>query len=205
MVGPEAAGPTKGGEALLHTTPIGSAQDLPYPPPSIQMPAEPKWHAVWTRSHSEQLVHDQLIGLGFRSLLPKIRMWSRRGGVKHLIQVPMFPGYLFVHHALDKTAYLKVRGVRGLVRVLGERWDRLAEVPDEQVDAIQRVAASGEGVLPHSYLTEGRRVRILRGPLASVEGYLVEVKCNRGLLVVSIELLQRSVSVVVDCTDVEAA
>jgi transcription antitermination factor NusG len=188
----------------LHT-PISSAQILPCPLRSLQTSAEPKWHALWTRSHSEQLVHDQLVGLGVCSFLPKVEMWSRRGGVKHLIQVPMFPGYLFVHHALDKVAYLKVCAVRGLVRVLGERWDRLAEIPAEQVDAIQRLAAGAERVLPHPYLREGRRVRIVRGPLASVEGFLVEVKSNRGLLVVSIELLRRSVSVVVDCTDVEAA
>jgi transcription antitermination factor NusG len=185
--------------------PTSSVQNVPCPPPSLRAGGAPKWHALWTRSHSEQLVHDQLVGLGFQSLLPKIEMWSRRGGVKHLIEVPMFPGYLFVHHALDKTAYLKICGVRGLVRILGERWDCLAEIPDEQVDAIQRLAARGERVMPHAYLTEGQRVRIVRGPLAGVAGFLVEVKSNRGVLVVSIELLQRSVSVCVDCTDVEAA
>jgi transcriptional antiterminator NusG len=169
------------------------------------VPSPSKWRALWTRSHSEQLVHDQLAAKGFRPFLPKMQVWSRRGGVQHVIDVPMFPGYLFLNHEMDKSAYLKVCQARGLVRVLGERWDCLAEIPDRQIDAIRTVTAAGERVLPHAYLTAGRRVRILRGPLKGVEGSLVQTHATRGLLVLSIELLQRSVSVSVDCTNVEPA
>jgi transcription termination/antitermination protein NusG len=164
-----------------------------------------KWRALWTRSHSEQLVHDQLAAKGFTPFLPKMTIWSRRGGVQHLIQVPMFPGYLFLDHEMDKAAYLKVCQVRGLVRVLGDRWDCLAEIPEREMTGIRLLAASGDCVLPHPYLTEGRRVRIMRGPLAGVEGRLMQSQSSRGVLVLSIELLRRSVSVSVDCTNVEPA
>jgi transcription termination/antitermination protein NusG len=182
----EKVGRTEGGEALLETT--GA-----------------KWRALWTHSHSEQLVHDQLAAKGFQPFLPKMEIWSRRRGEQHPIRVPMFPGYLFLNHTLDKAAYLQVCQVRGLVRVLGERWDRLAEIPDSQIDAVQRVAGAGRRVLPHPYLAEGRRVRILRGPLRGVEGLLTSADSAAGTLVVSIELLQRSVSIDIDCTDVEPA
>lgn len=104
------------------------------------------------RQHA--LVCDQLRAKGFHLLLPKIDVWSRRGGLRRLIPSPLFPGYLF---------------------------------------------------LPHPYLREGQRVRITRGPLAGVEGILVHSKPHKGLLVFSIELLQRSVAVEVDCTLVVAA
>jgi transcriptional antiterminator NusG len=113
----------------------------------------------------------------------------------------MFPGYLFLHDQIDKNAYVQVRAVRGLVRVLGERWDCLAVIPDHEVDAIRRASAAGHPVLPHPYLKEGRRARITHGPLTGLEGILVEDRSQRGLLVLSVELLQRSVAVVVDCTD----
>src|SRR5437773_805530 len=58
---------------------------------------------------------------------------------------------------------------------------------------------------PYIYLREGQRVRITRGPLAEAEGILVRTKPNRGLLVVSVNLLQRSVATHVDCTWVEPA
>jgi len=165
----------------------------------------PAWHALWTRSHCEQLVHDQLAAKGFDLFLPMIDRWSRRGGLRHLIRIPMFPGYVFLHGVADKASYVEVVKARGLVRVLGERWDRLATVPARELEAIRRIVDAGVPALPYAYLREGQRVRITRGPLTDVEGILVRTKPNRGLLVVSVELLQRSVAAHVDCTWVVAA
>jgi len=165
----------------------------------------PAWHALWTRSHCEQLVHDQLVAKGFDLFLPMIDRWSRRGGLRHLIRVPMFPGYVFLNSVVDKASYVEVVKARGLVRVLGERWDQLATVPARELEAIRRIVDAGVPALPYAYLREGQRVRITRGPLTDVEGILVRTKPNRGLLVVSVDLLQRSVAAHVDCTWVVAA
>lgn len=160
----------------------------------------PAWHVLWTRSHCEQLVYGQLAAKGFRLFLPAVNVWSRRGTARHRVRVPMFPGYLFLHHGMDKTSHVEVLKARGLVQILGERWDRLAAVPDAEIDAIRRLHRSDVPVLPHPYLREGQRVRITEGPFANVEGILVRVNANRGLLVVSIDLVKRSVAVQVDCT-----
>ena len=64
------------------------------------------------------------------------------------------------------------------------------------------VASTNLPFLPHPYLQEGQQVRITAGPLEGVEGILVHMKPNKGLLVLSVELLQRSVAVEVDCTHV---
>jgi transcription antitermination factor NusG len=158
------------------------------------------WHALWTRSHCEQLVYDQLAAKGFDLLLPKIEQWSRRGGLRHLIRVPMFSGYVFLHAAMNKASYVEIVKARGLVQVLGERWDRLTTIPDREIDAIRRIVDARVPALPYPYLREGQRVRITRGPLTDVEGILVRTKPNRGLLVVSVDLLRRSVAAHVDCT-----
>jgi transcription antitermination factor NusG len=117
----------------------------------------------------------------------------------------MFPSYLFLHHAMDKLSYIEVRKARGLVRILGERWDRLSVVPDAEVAAIQKVLHARLPALPHPYLRQGQRVRITCGALAGVEGIFVDSKPTKGLLVLSVELLQRSVAVEVDCSVVVAA
>jgi len=171
----------------------------------VRTSPSPAWHALWTRSHCEQLVHDQLAAKGFDLFLPMIDRWSRRGGLRHLIRIPMFPGYVFLHGVADKASYVEVVKARGLVRVLGERWDQLATVPARELEAIRRIVDAGVPALPYAYLREGQRVRITRGPLTDVEGVLVRTKPNRGLLVVSVELLQRSVAAHVDCTWVVAA
>jgi transcription antitermination factor NusG len=106
---------------------------------------------------------------------------------------------------MDKASYIEVIKARGVVRVLGEQWDQLDVVPDAEIEAIQRLLLARVPVLPHGFLEEGRRVRITRGPLADVEGILLETKPNKGLLVVSVNLLRRSVAVEVDCTQVIAA
>lgn len=158
------------------------------------------WHALWTRSHCERLVWDQLTTKGFHAFLPTIDVWSRRAGVRRRIQVPMFPGYLFLRYALDKAAYIAVRKTRGLVSILGEQWDSLAVIPTREIDAIQKVVQTRIPVSAYAYMRAGQRVRITDGPLANVEGILVQQKPEKGLLVLSIDLLQRSVAVEVDCT-----
>jgi transcription antitermination factor NusG len=162
--------------------------------------SQPGWYALWTQSHCEQLVHDQLRAKGLVAFLPTMRRWSRRSGVRRLIPVPMFPGYLFVQDVMDKNAYLEIVKTRGLVRILGERWDRLSPVPDDEVEALRRIVAADVEVMPHAYLREGDRVRVDAGFLAGLEGILIRTKPKRGLFVLSVELLHRSVAVEVDCT-----
>jgi transcription antitermination factor NusG len=70
------------------------------------------------------------------------------------------------------------------------------------VEAIRRLVASNVPTQRHTFLRHGQRVRIVRGPLANLEGIFVRSKPVKGLLVISVELLQRSVAVEVDCTDV---
>ena len=64
---------------------------------------------------------------------------------------------------------------------------------------------SGLPILPYPYLQEGQRVRITGGPLADTEGIVVRLNPKKGVLVVSVNLLRRSVAVQLDCTLLEAA
>jgi transcription antitermination factor NusG len=162
----------------------------------------PQWFAVWTQSHFEQLVHDQLRAVGFDAYLPTMRVWSRRAGKQRLIDVPMFAGYLFVRVAMDKHRHVEILKARGVVKVLGGRWDQLMPVSEGEIESIKRVLDAGVTPEPHLHLREGQRVRIEQGPLAGVQGILVRTRPNRGLLVLSVDLLHQSVAIEVDCTAV---
>jgi transcriptional antiterminator NusG len=188
--GPDALQVARG--AGSHPVPGGTAAPAP-------------WHVLWTWSNCERLVHEQIRMKGYESFLPTIQVWSRRGGRRHLNRVPLFPGYVFLKRLLDRASYFDVLHVRGLARVLGQRWDRPYEVPPEEVEAIQRVVATNAPAQPHAFLRQGQRVRIVRGPLAHLEGIFVRSEPIKGLLVISVELLQRSVAVEIDCTDVVPA
>ena len=173
--------------------------------PEMRDPLTRPWRVVWTRSNCEQLVYDQLVTKGFDLFLPTAEVWSRRGRFRVRGRVPLFRGYLFLRHAIDRTSYLEICKARGLVRLLGQCWDQLEAVPDSEIDAIQKLIRSELPIFPYPFLREGQRVRITGGPLASVEGILVRGNPKKGLVVVSIELLQRSVAVQLDCTLMEAA
>jgi transcription termination/antitermination protein NusG len=174
------------------------AANLKSTSPTFQ--ASLSWYALWTHSHCEQLVCQQLTAKGFHVLLPQIVVWSARRGIRSTVQTAMFPGYLFLSHVMDKHSYIEVRKARGLVNILGGRWDQLMTVPEVQIDAIQKMMQSSLPLLPHPYLQTGQRVRITDGPLSDVEGILVRTKPNSGRLVLSIDLLKQSVAVDVDCT-----
>jgi transcription antitermination factor NusG len=163
------------------------------------------WYAIWTRSHCEQLVTDQLAARGFDVFLPRIHTWIRRGGKRRRVDQVLFPGYLFLNHAIDKSSYVEVLKARGVVRVLGDRWDALSEVPHEELESVRRVIASGHRVLGHKPLREGDRVRIIAGPLTNLQGVFVRDRPTKGMLYVSVTLLQRSVAVEVDATMVTPA
>jgi transcription termination/antitermination protein NusG len=164
----------------------------------------PAWYAVWTQSHFEQAVSQQLSAKGFAAFLPEMSVWSKRGGEKRLIKVPMFPGYLFVRDSMQKQSYIEILKARGVVRILEDGWARLTPIPDHEIDAIQQVVAADIPVFPHVHLAHGDRVEVTEGPLAGLEGLFVQDKPSKGRLVLNVELLGRSVAVEVDCTAIRA-
>ena len=164
---------------------------------------EPAWYAVWLRSNYEHAVKGQLSAKGFEPFLPEVHAWSKRLGTRRAIRTPMFPGYLFVRAALDKHRYIDLLKIQGVVRVLEEGWTRLTPVPDAEIDAIQQITAAGVTVFACAHLRGGERVRVLDGPLAGVEGLFVDDKRSKGRLVVSVDMLGRSIAVEMDAADVE--
>lgn len=176
------------------------------------------WYAIWTRSHCERLVAQQLSAKGFLPFLPEVptlrlgsgqavrrtagQARSQRARRTCMKPEPMFPGYLFVRDALTKTRYVEMLSVRGIVRVLEDGWMRLTPIPDADIDAIQRIVESGVAVIPYPLLQHGDRVRVVEGPLLGVEGMFVKASQQKGCLVVTIDLLGRSVAVEVSDEDV---
>jgi transcription termination/antitermination protein NusG len=204
----------EGGEALaLSVEEYGEASDAaprregPYQGGGVRESKKvtnPAWYAVWTHSHFEQSVSQQLFAKGFSAFLPEMSVWSKRGGEKRLIRVPMFPGYLFVRDSMDKTSYIEILKARGVVRVLEDGWTRLTPIPDHEIDAIQQVVNAAVPVFPHEHLSQGDAVEVTEGPLAGLTGLFVQDKRTKGRLVLTVDLLGRSVAVEVDCTAVKS-
>ena len=153
------------------------------------------WFAVWTRNQYEPRVSDRLRSKRFEVFLPCVRVPSRRRDRRVVLDQPLFPGYLFLRFAPSRAGYISVVSIDGVVRVLGDGWETLQPVPDEQVEAVRRLVTSAEGARAVPWIRVGDRVRIAHGPLAGLEG-LVRDRCRgRATFVVNVDLLQRSVGV----------
>ncbi|MBW2058592.1 MAG: UpxY family transcription antiterminator [Deltaproteobacteria bacterium] len=162
---------------------------------------ERPWYAIHTKPRHERKVNTRLAREGIRVFLPEIERWSRRKDRKKRILVPLFPGYLFVNQDLRGESRLKVIKTNGVIRILGDNGTPAA-IPESQIHSIQRIVESKSLVQAHRYLKRGRIVRVVSGPLEGVEGVFLSEKGD-GRLVVSIDLLHRSVSVAIDQADIE--
>lgn len=153
-----------------------------------------QWFAVRVRSNQERIAILHLRERGYEQFAPAYqseRRWSDR--TKQVDQY-LFPGYIFCRFDPgDRLAVLTAPGVVDLVG-FGKTPER---VPDQEIERVRRMVESGLLVTPHPFLNVGQTVLIERGPLAGLDGILVEVK-GRHRLVVSVSLLQRSVSAEVD-------
>lgn len=167
----------------------------------VEAYVRPRWYAAYTRANHEKRVADQLAERGVENFLPQyesVRKWKDR---KVRLQMPLFPGYVFVHLALqNRLRVLQVPGVACLVGFAG----RPVAVPEEEFARIRGFLNKGLRAAPHRYLTVGRRVRVTNGPLQGLEGVLLRRK-NKTRFVLSFELIMRSVAVEIDEADVEAA
>lgn len=157
------------------------------------------WYAVYTRFQHEKSAARLLESKEFEVLLPiyqTVHRWKDRN--KRVI-LPLFPCYLFLRTDLDrKTDILRTPGVRWLV----ENGGCAAPVSETEIEAIRRVTSFPSRVLPHPFLKKGEAVRIRSGPLAGNEGILICIK-NQYRVVISVELVQKAVSVEVHLTDLE--
>jgi transcription antitermination factor NusG len=160
---------------------------------------EPKWYAVYTWAHHERRVAEQMEQREIRGFLPvyrSIRRWKDR--CKE-IEMALFPSYVFVHLALrDRVRVLAIPDVVNIVSARGKP----TPLADHEIESLQRGLNGCVRMEPHPYLQAGRRVRVRSGPMAGLEGVLLRQK-EKWRLVVSIEILMRSVAVEIDEADVE--
>jgi len=163
--------------------------------------APPSWYAVHTRSRHEKKVADEVREKGITSFLPLVTRLHRWSDRQKEVQLPLFPGYVFVHtppHAAARISILRTPGVAGFVGSQG----RGTAIPEQQIDNIRLILDQKVPFEPYPYLELNQRVRIRGGSLDGVEGTLVAKNADQSL-VVSIELIQRSISVRVSGYELE--
>jgi transcription elongation factor/antiterminator RfaH len=169
----------------------------------VELPSdhfESRWYAAYTRARHEKRVAQQMEGNQIECFLPLYRTVRRWKDRRKQLELPLFPGYVFVHLGLrDRLEVLRLPGVVQIVGFGGKP----AVLADAEIESLRAGLMRGLQAEPHPYLKIGRRVRIHSGPMAGMEGILARRK-EKFRVVLSIHLIQRSVAVEVDESEIEA-
>ncbi len=165
------------------------------PGPIVQEQAA--WFAAYTCAHHEKQVARQLKDRRIECFLPFYRAVHRWKDRRKELDIPLFPGYVFVQlPAEDRLRVLQVPGVVRFVSFGG----RPAPVENAHIESLRSSIVNGVRAEPHPYLKIGRRVRVKHGPLAGTEGILVRKK-DKLRVVISVDLIMRSVAVEIEAAD----
>jgi len=166
--------------------------------PESHTPAH--WYAVYTNTRHEKAVARQLEERGIETFLPLYRSWHCWKDRRKLVELALFPSYVFVKIAMQKK--LRVLQVSSVVHIVSFN-GQLAALPEQEINALRNGLENDVLAEPCPYLRTGRKVRVVRGPMSGTEGIVVRKK-DKYRVVLSIDVLMRSVAVEVDGSDLQA-
>jgi len=172
------------------------------PEPDIDASEQAHWYALHTRARHERAVAAQLYAKGVKTYVPCVREVHRWSDRKKIVEVPLFTSYVFVHDIFAR-ANLRTLQTYGVLRWIGSNGEA-TPIPDWQIHGIRSLTENQVPISRHPFIRIGQRVRIRGGCLDGVQGILVADNGDRKL-VISIEMVQRSVATTVDGYQVEPA
>lgn len=159
-----------------------------------------RWYAAYTCTRHEKRVSQQLSERHVENFLPVYRAVRRWKDRRKELQLALFPSYVFVRMDLkDRLQVLQLPGVVSFVSFQGAPTPLL----DREIETLRRGIENPTHIAPHPYLKAGRRVLVKSGPFAGTEGILVR-RHDGYRVIISIDLLMRSVAVEVDEADIGA-
>jgi len=159
-----------------------------------------QWFAVHTHARHEKVVAKETSDLGITTFLPvvrQVRQWSDR---RKVVESPLFSCYVFVKILPNHRQRLQVLRVNGVLSFVGIHGG--IPIPDEQINAVRILLEQELPLCSHPFLKIGQRVRVRSGALRGMEGILTGRNGERAL-VVSMDAIQRSLSVRIEGYDVE--
>lgn len=160
-----------------------------------------RWYAVYTCANHEKQVARQLDLRAIECFLPLYERISRWKDRRMKIRLPLFSGYVFVRMVLEEK--LRVLQIPGVVRLVGFNGTP-TPLGDEEMETMRNGLTGGVHAEPCPYFSIGSHVRIKSGPLQGLKGVLLKKK-NSCHLIISLDLIQRSIAVQVDSADTDTA
>jgi transcription antitermination factor NusG len=156
------------------------------------------WYALVVQPRHEKAVDEHLRNRGLEALCPTYRAARRWSDRVKVVDLPLFAGYVFCCFSYrQRLVALGTAGVRSIVGF----GSAPQPIPEAEIAALQSIGRSGLPARPWPHLRAGERVQVVKGCLAGLQGILSREEA-RARVVVSIEMLMRSVAVEVECDSI---
>ena len=154
-----------------------------------QMIDKLNWFALLTKSNFEQTVFNNIVKKKIEAFLPKIKKKSRRKDRNLMIEVPLFPGYIFVQSTFNNADQLNILKTVGAVRLLGNKYDPVP-VPSSQIESLRILTNANMDIITGTNIRikKGDFVMILEGPMAGAKGEFIRYK-GQGRVIIKIDIL----------------
>ena len=170
--------------------------------PSLSPGYDGSWYAVQTRSRHEKLAAYHLQMRGVAQYLPTVIETHRWSDRRKRVELPLFPGYVFVRCIDSNARRVVVLRTPGVVRFVGPSPSGTV-IPDEQIESVRTLVERNLPWTSYPFLKAGQRVRVRGGALDGVEGVLVR-RNGEDSLIISVDAIQRSLSVSIRGYNIEA-
>jgi transcription antitermination factor NusG len=163
------------------------------------------WYALHCKSRHERQVDARLQAQGFTTYLAEHETVAVWGARRRKVKKNILPGYVLVRAKMEAHTHLRILQTASVVKIVGRQWPRLSWIPDEQVESLRLMLGAKVPVEEVPYWNCGDRVEVVAGPLAGLRGYVTTNEPRRNRVIVSIDLLRRSVAVEVAAQLLRAA
>lgn len=156
------------------------------------------WFALQVVPRHEKSVDNILEYRGYNHFLPTYRVRRRWSDRVRLVEQPLFPGYVFCRSQSNLMEV--IRGSPGIIRIVAFG-GRPHPVPDKEIEALQQIVRGKREYSAFPYLSVGQKVQVISGPLTGISGIIMQFK-NRDRLIISLDVIMKSVSVEIDQSEV---
>ncbi len=161
------------------------------------------WFALLTRSNFEQIVFNSIVKKKIEAFLPKTKKKSSRKDRNLMIEVPLFPGYIFVQSNLEAAHHLNILKTVGAVRLLGSKSDPVP-IPQSQIQSLKILTNANMDIITGTNIRmeKGDFVMIVKGPMAGAKGEFTRYK-GQSRVIVKIDILGQYAGVEISEENVE--
>jgi len=147
-----------------------------------------EWFCAETHHAQEGRATEELQKQSFLAFLPMV--WERRTKNRKIIrvEVPMFPGYVFVRFDRVTDPWPDITNTRGIRCLLGPHPMRPSSLPADLIHAIadNATALNAEFEAHARAKLTGHRLRVTKGPWAEMEGVCLWHQKDRVRLLMSL-------------------